>query len=658
MIRITKLNDVARIWSGDPYDPADMQKGRGFPRKRYFPRDGKMPNHKRLPVWAKKGDIVISRIGGRVFRYEGEGQKLPRNSIFIQVKPSYRDKFDQNALGYYIEQNVGNYEFLPLQGSLQQAIRVNDLRALPITGNTEPKEQKEWADGIDALGNVVKAQKRLAEKYSMMREGVKRKRIDFRELDWYEMQDNRELVRRMLVYKNLEPNQYVDRWLRSAWGYTENVGKVLDDFNENEIAGFLTEGAETVQYQIAKETKNLVPLGFTNTDNNLEYSLYEMGRDNDSKPFYLYEVNDRSIRNLDEMRETSDVVIEVDDEQLRESMTDYFSPIQNTYFRQIENMDYPPAIYRNGYSHQYAIELKKSNPQLEFRTAVVYEYDEIDNSEIEKVEYVWLRDPITNQIFSANGNYKNEKEFKSSIGFSKRAFIQTVGDGWLNDRILGNKLKPFITDDWYSMPEDSEEIQEIDDPIVMGGLEDFDEFIGWGVDETDYDDEYGQSPLLDERIVALCCGQPTGTCSCPKRAYPFTKYKSNMSRKPLSESMNRSYNAKLNEADVRKVQMRYFDNVQNLGKTNQTFRQFDGNRFVIDDKYRNVESARQAAQRWRNDVSFNARVVRNANGSATVYVAPSKYRINRPFKPSNIGYYGSTRLNSKRRTTKSKRRGY
>lgn len=607
-----------------------MQEGRGFPRKRYFPRDGKIPSPKRLPSWVKEGDIVITRIGGRVFRYKGEEQKLPRNSIFIQVKPSYRDRFDQNALGYYIEQNIGKYDVLPLQGSLQQAIRVSDLRELPITGNTDIDNQKQWADGIQALNEAKNATQALADKYDMMESGLKRRRIDFRELDWYEMQDNRELVRRMLVHKNVSPNSYVDRWLKNAPGFNDELSskqakELFDTLNdlEKDPAGFLTEGAETVQFQIAKETKNLVPLGFTNTDNNLEYSLYEMGRSKDGKPFYLYEINDPSIRNLDEMRETADTIIEVNDEMLLESMTDYFSPIQNTYFRK---MKYQPAIYRNGYSHQYAIELKESNPQLEFRSAVIYDYDEVDNSEIEKVEYVWLRDPITNQIYSANGNYKNENDFKNSIGFSKRAFIQTVSDDWLNDRIRTNKLKPIITDDWYSsgMPEDSEDIQEIDDPIVMAGLEDFDEFIGWGVDETDYDDEFGES--LDTRLIALCCGEPTGICSCPKRAYPFT----------ITEPMKK---AKLLKADMRigtmpintyNMDRRFTTKRSDFPKTmrrmNKEFRKFDGKRFIIEDRYRNKRVAKEIAQEWRNREKMNARVVQNADGTATVYVAPSNYR--------------------------------
>ena len=598
-------------------------------------RGEKMPPHSKLPAWVKEGDIVISRIGGRVFRYEGEGQKLPRNSIFIQVKPSYRDKFDQNALGYYIEQNVGNWDFLPLQGSVQQAIRVNDLRKLPITGNTDIQTQRKWANGIEALNDAKNAAQDMADKYDMMKSGLKRRRIDYKKLDWYEMQDNRELMRRMLIHKNVKPNPYVDRWLQNTPGFNQNftfeemqeLANVLGEL-QNDPRGLLSEGAEMTQFEVAKETNNLVPLGFTNTDNDLEYTLYQMGRYKNGKPYYLYEVNDPSIKNLDEMRETPDTIIEVDDEMLLESMTDPFSPIQNTYFRRIEKMKYEPAIYRNGYSHQYAIEMKEMNPQLEFRTAVIYDYDEADDSEIEKVEYVWLRDPKTNQIFSADGNYKNENELKNAIGFSKRAFIETVDESWLNRRLLTNKLKPLITDDWESsgMPADAETIEEIDDPVFFAGDLDFDEFIGWEVDETDYDEDYGLSPLLDERIVALCCGQPTTTCSCPKRAYPFTLTESMKKAKPLKGNMRvgnmpiKTYNKD------RRFTTKRSDFPNFNTKINSTYRKFDGKRFIIEDRYRNKKIAREIAQEWRNREKMNARVVENADGTATVYVAPSDYR--------------------------------
>ena len=531
---------------------------------------------------------------------------------------------------------------MPLQGSLQQAIRVNDLRKLPITGNTDIQTQRKWANGIEALNNAKKAAQDMADKYDMMKSGLKRTRIDYKKLDWYEMQDNRELMRRMLIHKNVKPNPYVDRWLRDAPGFNQNftfeemqeLANVIGEL-QNDPRGLLTEGAEMTQFEVAKETNNLVPLGFTNTDNNLEYTLYQMGRYKDGKPYYLYEVNDPSIKNLDEMRETPDTVIEVNDEMLLESMTDIFSPIQNTYFRRIGKMKYDPVIYRNGYSHQYAIEMKEMNPQLEFRTAVIYEYDEADDSEIEKVEYVWLRDPNTNQIFSADGNWNNENDFKNSIGISKRAFIKTVGDGWLNDRILSNKLKPLITDDWYSsgMPADAETIEEIDDPVVFAGDLDFDEFIGWEVDETDYDEDYGKSALLDERIIALCCGQPTSTCSCPKRAYPFELTEPMNKGKGFKadmRGMSNTFNRKRFADDYKRIDRRFKTKRSDFPDTkrmiNKEFRKFDGKKFIIEDRYRNKNVARQIAQEWRNREKMNARVVQNADGTATVYIAPSDYR--------------------------------
>lgn len=540
------LNDIANVWSGDPYDASEFPMRGWLDRARYFPNNGEpLPKPSKLPKWVEPGDIVITRIGGRVFTYQGPNQKLPRNSIFIKVKDQYKNRFDQNALKYYIEQNIGT-ENLRLQGSLQQFIRLRDLRNLPISGNTSLDEQVRWGNTIEDMNSLIKLEMEKLETVKSMVDIVKRKRIDLRELDWYEMQDNRELVRRMLIHKNVKPNPYVDRWLSNAPGFNDNLTweQAQELFNEalpkleKNPNGFLLDGSERAQFKVAKSTSNLVPLGFTNTDNNLEYTLYDFEYDDEGSPYYLYEVNDPSIKNLDEMRETPDTMIQVNEEMLQESMTDIFSPIQNTYFY---NIEYPKSmdkqLYGDKYFHQFAEELSQKYPGMKLRASIVKEYDEDDDFyEVTKVNYVWVVDEDGRAI-DPNNIYANEKELIEYERLQGSQLID-VDSNWINNQIISNNLKEYvITPEWYNPPP-----SEIDGEDVDNSDWDYDEsgvYSGWAVNETDEDDAFGDS--MQVRAVNLCCGQPDKSCDCKKRAYRFQTTKPSKTKSSPTRFM-RHYN--------------------------------------------------------------------------------------------------------------------
>ncbi len=605
------LNKIANVWSGDPYDASEFPTRGWIDRARYFPNNGEpLPKPNKLPKWVKPGDIVITRIGGRVFTYEGPEQKLPRNSIFIQVKPKYANRYDQNALKYYIEQNIGT-ENLRLYGSLQQFIRLRELRNLPISGNTSIEKQKEWSKTIEDMNSLLKLEKEKMETVKRMVDIVKRKRIDFRrfdrdedtawerwnssgqldddmagmtdpdmdeELDWYEMQDNKELVRRMLIHKNVKPNPYVDRWLRNAPGFDQNLSieqaqQLFEQINEMNNSpgisdGFLNEGSERVQYNVAKETSNLVPLGFKNTDNNLEYTLHDFQYDKNGEPFYLYEVNDPSIRNLDQMRETPDVEIELNDEMLQESMTDPFSPIQNTYFY---NIDYPKSMdkqmYGEKYFHQFAEELAKKYPGMKLRASIENDFDDDDFYDVAKVNYVWVVDE-NGRAIDPNNIYADENELIEYERLEDSNIIN-VDSNWINNQIISNKLKEYvITPEWYNAPP-----PEIDGEDVDFADWDYDEsgvYSGWVVDETDDNDAFGDK--MEPRTVNLCCGQPDGSCDCKKRAYRFQTTKPSKTNSVPTKFMRRYNHGTANEKRGEYLNPRV---------KNQRMRMIDGQRYQM-----------------------------------------------------------------------------
>jgi hypothetical protein len=627
------LNKIANVWSGDPYDATEFPMRGWLDRARYFPNNGEpLPKPTKLPKWVKPGDIVITRIGGRVFTYEGPEQKLPRNSIFIQVKPKYSDRYDQNALKYYIEQNIGT-ENLRLYGSLQQFIRLRELRNLPISGNVPLEEQVKWSNTIESMNSLIKLEKEKLETVKSMVDMVKRKRIDLRELDWYEMQDNKELVRRMLIHKNVKPNPYVDRWLRNAPGFEQNLSteQAQELFNHiNELNntprltdGFLNEGSERVQYNVAKATSNLVPLGFQNTDNNLEYSLYDFEYDKNGKPFYLYEVNDASIKNLDEMRETPDVVIELDDEMLQESMTDAFSPIQNTYFYKL---DYPKSMnkqmYGDKYFHQFAEELSKKYPGMKLRASIENDFDEDDFYGVSKVNYVWAVDE-NGRAIDPNNIYSDEKDLIEYERLEDSVVID-VDSNWINNQIISNRLKEYvITPEWYNPPP-----PEIDGEDVDFSDWDYDEsgvYSGWVVDETDENDSFGDR--MQQRKVNLCCGQPEGSCDCKKRAYRFQTTKPSKTNTNPTKFMRRYNHGTANEKRGEYLNPRV---------KNQRMRLIDGTRYqmlvgggagasgeAVGGPYANKSVMRRRADLLRKK-GYNARVIPMAgdkNGKYALFLS-------------------------------------
>jgi hypothetical protein len=186
-----KLSDFTRVWSGDPYKGWNAGIGkaaRSRGRKMQFvvdkPSDIEPTN---IPSWVKKGDIVVSRIGGKVSFYDpANATNLPRNAIFIGLKPGEEKNYDLRALKYEIENRIGMNgrvgEVVPLMGSVQQALRVSELKALDLKA-PPLQDQKQWAEVLAGNERVIDLQEQAIAKRRNMQEGLRRDprvRPDFR----------------------------------------------------------------------------------------------------------------------------------------------------------------------------------------------------------------------------------------------------------------------------------------------------------------------------------------------------------------------------------------------------------------------------------------------------------------------------------------------
>ena len=152
-----KLSSIANVWSGDPKATGE-----------------------KLPDWIQPGDILIGRIGGNVRKYE-PGMQLQRNEIAIGIKPEYRQYADIDALRYFIESKI-NEPDLRLRGSVQQSLRVKDVKNLevkPKEGFENVEEQAKFAERIGTIDELIKNLDLEREKAIMLRKGVIKQRRPF-----------------------------------------------------------------------------------------------------------------------------------------------------------------------------------------------------------------------------------------------------------------------------------------------------------------------------------------------------------------------------------------------------------------------------------------------------------------------------------------------
>ena len=153
-----KLSSIANVWSGDP-------------------------KKKAMPDWVQPGDILIGRIGGNVRKYE-PGMQLQRNEIVIGIKPEYREYADIDALRYFIESKI-NEPDLRLRGSVQQSLRVKDVKNLevkPKEGFENVEEQAKFAERVGTIDELIKNLEMERKKAIMLRTGVLKQRRPFNKL--------------------------------------------------------------------------------------------------------------------------------------------------------------------------------------------------------------------------------------------------------------------------------------------------------------------------------------------------------------------------------------------------------------------------------------------------------------------------------------------
>ena len=172
------LGDIADVWSDEVIWDQDLNPGApgrwpgGRKRGRSQPR---------IPL--EEGDIVVTRIGGRVTRFHPDLpiDTLPRNFIVVRLKPEFEDRFDQGFVLAYVEQKIKDPTSTACPvGSVQQACRVSGLKKIPVLGNTPLEKQKQWGE----LRTAAIEQKRIQDRATALRnaqmEAVFRKIPDLR----------------------------------------------------------------------------------------------------------------------------------------------------------------------------------------------------------------------------------------------------------------------------------------------------------------------------------------------------------------------------------------------------------------------------------------------------------------------------------------------
>tara|TARA_B110000858_G_scaffold194341_1_gene248565 strand:+ start:3752 stop:6415 length:2664 start_codon:yes stop_codon:yes gene_type:complete len=176
-----RLNDFTRIWGGDPYkdwlkaNPTRAQDSYRFTINRNRGREGRSKpsdiDPTNLPAWLKPGDIMISRIGGKISKYDPSmDMELPRNAIFVGLNPGEDTNWDLDALRYELMNKMGANQ-LPLRGSLQQGIRIEDLRKIDFK-QPPMEKQTQWADVLRTNEQLIESQKQLLTKQGMLQKAL------------------------------------------------------------------------------------------------------------------------------------------------------------------------------------------------------------------------------------------------------------------------------------------------------------------------------------------------------------------------------------------------------------------------------------------------------------------------------------------------------
>jgi len=159
------------------------------------------PSEPKTPL--RDGDAIIVRTGGRLFRYSPDIplERMPRDFIVVRLKDEWKHAFDQDFVSAHVDkvikypqeiQRGGRQEFNKLtHGSVQQTVRISDIRKLPIGGIVPIDKQKEHGRTWVKLPKTIKAIEDLAEKNRELANALARRQPDLRRLKDVETLEDR-----------------------------------------------------------------------------------------------------------------------------------------------------------------------------------------------------------------------------------------------------------------------------------------------------------------------------------------------------------------------------------------------------------------------------------------------------------------------------------
>jgi hypothetical protein len=102
----------------------------------------------------KDGDVIISRIGGWVQRYRS-GDALPRNFLVVRIRPEMTGRYDPGFVEASLRASLAR------RGTAEQAVRLSELRQLPVTGQFDPMSQRRLAETARQADEALRAAERM-----------------------------------------------------------------------------------------------------------------------------------------------------------------------------------------------------------------------------------------------------------------------------------------------------------------------------------------------------------------------------------------------------------------------------------------------------------------------------------------------------------------
>jgi hypothetical protein len=165
-----QLSDIASVWQDEVIWTANTN---------WSPS----PTQPKKPL--KDGDIIIVRIGGRVFQYDSNtpDSELPRNFIVVRLKESAKTQFHPAFVAAHIERQIqAPTGPAALRGAVQQSTRVRGIRQIPVSGTTSYEEQTRWAGTRTATAQHRRSYEEIMKKLKLLEAAVRREQPDLRRI--------------------------------------------------------------------------------------------------------------------------------------------------------------------------------------------------------------------------------------------------------------------------------------------------------------------------------------------------------------------------------------------------------------------------------------------------------------------------------------------